>query len=392
MSSKEGKSKKSQKDTTTEEPKKNENVDKKIKASEFDVKKFFVDPVPDPAKGSTQYNGFVRYDFGSSGKKGEKAESSFGRCVIVTKPIKIEKGGIPSIDPTHRPTDNDCLYFWLNTDQCDGGIELKEKVFGRIDELAEKKINKDGNTDFIVKVGERNAQAPLTKLSYVPICRMSQEQENSTKKTTPYERIKVKIGTVYKEGADKNAPKEIKIQVFDTSSSDPISIKSLSDLRLAFPWGCKAAFVLEVNKFWAMTALNKGTRDCGFGVKCLAIYVLEKPERNNQQVIDKSIFGFEESTEKKGKNNADSDSDSEDENKSKKSNSDSEDEKKSESGSESESDSEDEKPKKNTKNNKNNKKSDSESSSGSESGSDSEDEKTKNSKKSDSKKNQSKRK
>lgn len=373
MSSKEGKSKKTQKATATEEPKKSDNVEKKIRASEFDVKKFYVDPIQDPAKGSTQYNGFVRYDFGSGGKKGEKADSSHGRCVIVTKPIKIEKGGIPSIDATHRPTDNDCFYFWLNLDQCDGGRELKEKVFGKIDELVEKKINKEGNTDFIVKVGDRNAQAPLTKLAYVPICRMSQEQEGATnkkgEKTTVYERVKVKIGNVYKQGEDKNAPKEIKIQVFDASSEDAIPIKSLADLRQAFPWGCKAAFVLEVNKFWAMTALNKGTRDCGFGVKCLAIYVLEKPERNNQQVIDKSIFGFDNEQTTKAKNN-DSESEEESETEAdKKSESGSESEsesdadKKSESGSESESESESEEetPKKTTKKNKNDSDSESES-------------------------------
>lgn len=367
-----------------EETHETEQSQPKILTADFNVKNLFVEPIKDMppkagTKESTQFNGFVRYDYGSTGSKknddNAKAEkqSTINRCVIVTQAIKISKGGIPKTDPNtdYRATDNDCLYFWLNLDQCEGGKDLRDNVLSKLDEMAADKINKKGNKDFIIKVGQDGSKAPLDKLKYTTICKKSADESSKGDKLEQYERVKVKIGTLYKPDEDKNAPKEIKIKVYDAQKDEEVKIKSLDDLRAAFPWGCTAEFALEVNKFWAMRTKKDGVRECGFGLKCLAINVVDKPKNNSAQVIDKSIFGTK--TVKKVEDE-DEDENEDDDNKSS-----SESESESESDSESESenegnqkdeseeseseDDEEEKPKKGTtkKNNKNKKSSDHES-------------------------------
>ena len=339
------------------------NLIQRISTADFNIKKLSLEPITETAdqmKESPQFNAYVRYDYGTDGKKkvddNGKPENTNNRCVVVTLPIEIKKGGIPRLDQW-RLTDNDCMNFFLNLDQDEGGKDLRDKVFGPLDTLCQKKINKDGNKDFFTKVSDKGVPVAITKLKFKSGVKMSGSGDdddaptNGKAKPVPYERIKVKLPTVFKKDADKNAPKEIKIQAFYQGAE--VEIKTLQDLRDAFPWGCKAEFVLEINKFWAMRTLKDGERDCGYGVKCLAINVIEKPKATSAAVINSSIFGIGKSAKAESGSESESDDESKSEEGSKsgsesesENDKDKKDDDKSESGSDSgsESESEDEKP------------------------------------------------
>lgn len=268
----------------------------KVTTDEFNVKNFSIEPLICGPE-SSQYSGYCRYDFGKKKKMTatEKAEngSTKDRCIFVTKAIKIERGGIPSHSEKYRPTDNDRLYFWLNLDQDEGGRDLHDKVLKPLDDLFAEKINKKGNVDFMMETKKDKSLAPIKKLSFQPSVKMSMtsDDDDGTKKLEPYQRVKVKLSTFFEEGANKSTPQKIKTKVFVDGSSKPVEITCLKDLTEQFPWGCTAEFALEVNKTWAMKVESKGSRDCGYGLKCVAIKVLSKPKQSAQAQVSASIFG-----------------------------------------------------------------------------------------------------
>lgn len=298
------------------EVKQEESINK-ISTTEFNVKNFSVDTIK-YAKDVTQYSGYCRYDFGKKKKMGanENADKSNtkDRCVIVTKPIEIKRGGIPSHSDKWRPTDNSRLYFWLNLDQDDAGKELYENVLKPLDELFNKQINKNGNKDFIMHVNANGVTQPLAKLQFKDCVKMSptaDDEDGGPQKSTlaPYQRIKVKLATVYDENAKPDDPQKIKTKVYVDGVEGEVKINCLNDLVEQFPWGCTAEFALEVNKFWAMKTGDP--RLCGYSVKCLAIHVTSKPKQTSHSQVNASIFGSSSKTKTEDVESENSDSDSE---------------------------------------------------------------------------------
>jgi len=140
--------------------------------------------------------------------------------------------------------------------------------------------------------------------------------DDDNKKVTaePYKRLKVKLSTVFDKNAKKDEIQKIKTKVYVDGIEGEITINSLKDLEDQFAWGCKAEFALEINKFWAMkTAKNGGEKECGYGVKCIAIHVLEKakPKGNSQALINFGLFGSSSNAKSDEKSDDKSDNESE---------------------------------------------------------------------------------
>lgn len=329
-----------------------------VNTNDFNIKNFSVETIK-YSKDATQFSGYCRYDFGKKKNMGpnEKAENgnTKDRCVIVTKPIEIKRGGIPSHSDKWRPTDNSRLYFWLNLDQDEGGKDLYDKVLKPLDELFSKEINKNGNKNFIYQITASGETKPLTKLSFKECVKMSpsgDDEDSGAHKSVlpPYQRIKVKLATVFDENLNQDEPQKIKTKVFVDGIEGEIKINCLNDLIEQFPWGCTAEFALEVNKFWAMKSGDP--RNCGYGLKCLAIHVTSKPKQTSQTQVNASIFGSsfksskeEKVTDTKSDAGAGSDSDSDSDSDKEKENDDSDKEDVVDSGSKK-----DKKDSKNTKN------------------------------------------
>jgi hypothetical protein len=290
---------------------------KKLNTSDFNPKYFSIDPIK-PAKDVTQYTTFCRYDYQkikSIRGFSDKAEgtNTKDRCIILTKPIEIKRGGIPSHHEKWRPTPNDRMYFWLNLDQDEGGIDLCEKVFEPLDALCHTKIMEEGNKSGFISKGIGSDIKPETKLNFVSGVKMSMAaDDDDTNLTLPqYKRIKVKLSTVYNPDAAKDDPQKIKTKVF--VDSDEITINSLDDVIEQFGWTCKVELLLEINKVWVMKSAGPNGRNCGYAVKCLAMHIVEKctKKQSTQSQINLSMFGSYNSqkTIKKGEENDDSDSD-----------------------------------------------------------------------------------
>jgi hypothetical protein len=373
----------------------------KVQASDFNVENYKVDPIKESPdfKNAAQYTAFPRYKYDKQevkkGKKGdnEKADGESGkyeRLIILTKPIKMVKGGFPKLDGQWRKSENDCQYFWLPLEGSDGATELLEKVLVPLDEYNTKKIMTEKNkSGFISKVnGKTNKVSAMKNLKYLACHKLSpkpkdgdddndasddDDDEDDKKKSSKggkvgerYKRIKVRLHTLYVKDADPTEERKIRTKVYvnDKSGSPknkPENFKGMSDLRKLFEWNCEAQFALEFNKFWVMKTAADGEEvyKCSISVKCLQMYICKRPEISRSVGLGGvGIFGV---VPKQLEDGSDSDSDSDDQKDSKKKNAKkgSDDESGSESGSEddkkvkgkgakkqeSDSESEDEKPK-----------------------------------------------
>jgi len=320
-----------------------------VKAADFDVKNYRLEPIKESKDfqgGGSQYNAFPRYIYNKS-KNGDtdKAESECQRMIVITKPIKISKGGVPKVDGQFRKTENDCLYFWLPLlDNDEGGKELYDHVLGPLDEYNDKKINKEGNKNFVVRVDEKSGKTlPIKQLKY-SLCakeytpglndgedvsddedtkKKSKDKDGNPKedekpKEDGYKRVKVRLATLFEKDIDENAPKKIKTRVFinDTNGApkeQPEKINTMTDIRKFFLWNCTAQFALEFNKFWVMKNLDHDTkvRKCSIGVKCIQMYISIMPEFSKVgNELGMSVFGFKPKQIENKKEESDEDSDS----------------------------------------------------------------------------------
>lgn len=263
-----------------------------IKDEDFNVNKLAFLPCKELKEHYTRYIFLPQYDYGN-GKNS---------CIFLTSPIKIRYGGIPKIDE-HRLTDNNCLFFWLNLDQCEGGKDLRDTVFRPIDKLADKKINKEGNKDFIVRQVETGEKIPLKKLRYFPVIKISNPDYKIV-----YERVKVNLDIPFIEGIDLNAPRKIKTAVFlPVDMTKPVNervfkkkpevITCLDDIRKIFYRGCLVQFTLQINKMWVhKKTLSKGERECGITIKCLQMFILDIPPKKHKitnSILPTNFIKFE---------------------------------------------------------------------------------------------------
>jgi len=329
------------KGSTTKKEKQTEYDDKelpKVNASEFDVKNYKVDIMKENTspefKEARQHTLFPRYKYETEketkkdSKKGdnEKADGESGqyeRCVIVTKPIKMVKGGLPKLDGKWRNSENECQYFWLPLEGSDGAVELRDKVMAPMDKHNSKKINDEKNkSGFISKVTKSGKTVPFKDLEYVVCHKLSPKNDNKqdndddddesdddkkkskskddkkSKDGDRYLRVKVKLHTAYDKDADPKDERKIKTKVFINDKSgdpkrEPEKVTCMTDLRKLFEWNCTAQFVLEFNKFWITKQANKNDKyECSVSVKCLGMYIIERPKTSKSASVGGiGIFG-----------------------------------------------------------------------------------------------------
>jgi hypothetical protein len=129
-----------------------------VRACDVDLSRYQMGPLLKPIKYRAQNFAFLSYIYDTSKQ---------GPFVVLTKPMRIVKGGIPHIDPEWRPTDNDCMYFWLahNLDDA-GNNELFEKVFDPLDKYHTQKIMTEKNADFLYRITESSEKQKCKRYCY----------------------------------------------------------------------------------------------------------------------------------------------------------------------------------------------------------------------------------
>lgn len=316
-----------------------------IPVEDFDIEKYSLQHVDDTYQTKGQMMAFPRYDYGNP-KKGDKF-SDGDQFIVITKEIKITKGGIPKVDGEYRKTENDCLYFWLPLDGEDSK-PLRE-CLEELDKYNDERINKKKNDGFVIKVDKSGKAQSLKNLKYIKSVKMSrsgsndeeddedgEDDENNEKskkkvknnkggddkkKTESYLRIKIRFATIFEKDVDKDTDKKIKTRVYinDTDGvpkEEPEPVKSMEQLRKLFLWNCTAQFALHISKLWIMKAPDDdGVRKCGLGIKCVQMYISEMPEINKSAaVLGMSVFGIKpkQLTQKKKVDDADENKDKED--------------------------------------------------------------------------------
>jgi hypothetical protein len=349
-------SKKASKSNTSSEEKKNGALSN-VPASEFKADKFFLSNIEKKFCNDSQYNAFPRYNFGE--------DDSSGRCIVVTEPIVMEKGGLPKINEKFRPTEKDCQYFWLPLlDEDVGGTEFLTKVLEPLDEYIDLRINKNENDNFVKLMDDKKKVTNVKKLKYnscikefTPESTNEDEESDDEDNANSYKRLKVKLALQRDEDYSSEKEQEIKTKVFLCDENGdvrekPEDIKNMAQLREVFKWRCTAQFCIEFNKLWAMKSTDESKhRKCGLGAKCIQMLITKIPEQSGSaSVLGAGVFGkkvnvssskkSEEKTKEKPEDSESSDDSSDSDSDS----SDSEDEKpeNNKSDSESGSDSEEE--------------------------------------------------
>ena len=282
--------------------------------ADFDIKRFVLEPIFESKDTSAQqYNAFPKYKY--STKKDAEVVSSLR---VVTKPIKMVKGGIPTVDTEYRKTNEDCLYIWLPfLENDENGKDLYEKVFYPLDKLCHERINVKKNDGFLtVSEGKGKEPMKLTSLDYNPMVNKTKPPKNQSggnddesyegqkfeltdSNSQLFYRTKIRLD-VERDPKDPKKVDEHKI-VTEVWTNDEngvpgkkaLSIKSLDDLRQYFRFGCEAQFILKFTKLWASRTVMKKVRGCGISVKCTNIYITKpSTSRGFDRITGLGAFGI----------------------------------------------------------------------------------------------------
>lgn len=308
---------------------------KSINAEDYDVKNFSLGEMYNTGASAAQDYMFPRYKYPTK-QKGSNVENYGERCIVITKPMVLEKGGIPSRNEKWRPTDAECLYIavpWIPEDE--GSNELFTKVLEPTDDKLDKEINEKENKDnFAYKLDKDKSKIGLKKLKYRRLvtevdpnfnAHDDDDDENKNESDSgkkKWKRVKVKIATVWDEKAKVDDPKKIKTKVFlkdahGNPKSEPENIESLDDLRELCPWKCTVQFALEFSKFWVMRAPDDDKKKrCGLQVKCIQMFILDRPTKQGTASLGVNVFGGKKKEDNvndaKDNNSDDSDNDKSD--------------------------------------------------------------------------------
>lgn len=297
-----------------------------LRPQEVDIEKiFFKGRVPD--KKAAQQMCWPKYEY---------PDKTVASPVIISGDIKIFRGGIPKYSESDRYySDRDSwkrAWFYLPHDPSNpASVELFNSI-KQIDDYMHREINELKNVNNVLTYN--NSKGESRKFKGYTYRRMistakkpktldlddDDDDENNTKNTRqfiPYERIKVKLSTVYDEKLGPNDNKEINTQVYLKDNEEPEEVTTVSDVERYLTWNCTARFALMPNKVWIQMS---DEQNCGISIKCIQMCIYDQPEYNKQQNlssrINKRLFAKRDMTvntalSNNTKNNSsDSDSDS----------------------------------------------------------------------------------
>ena len=293
----------------------------KVSVDDFNVSKYKLDPVDDKFSSASQYMSFPRYDYGS--KKSGKV-NNFDRMLVVTDEITMTKGGIPSVGGDYRPTENHCMYFWLPLLKEDANAQkLLNDVLNPLDNLCNKKINVEKNSsNFVTLLSKDKKPLRMKGLKYLSTVKLSklatsaveaddhedndhidENESGSNQNNGRYQRVRVKLATVFEKDVPKDQIKKLKMNVYTYGKDgNPRleNVTTMEELRKLFTWKCTARYVLDVSKFWIMKNENEdGFKTCGHGIKCIQMLITKRGEMSKgTSALNASIFGINPNKQK----------------------------------------------------------------------------------------------
>ena len=288
-----------------------------------------------PDKEATQLMCFPKYLFDKTKPvTPESLDKNGQNFIIVTKPIKMIKGGIPRHNQKYHGPDPDSMkraFFYIPRNESDPNSMELFNCIQRIDDYMDTEINKNGNEKGILSyLNSNNKKIKLKGLTYKRMITTAKpgtdfveedgEEEESPKKKNksdkekkefvPWDRIKVKLSTLYDESLGPNDKREITTQVYIGNNDTPEKVTTVTGIESKFSWNCVAQFALHLNKVWIKKTEDK---TCGFGIKCIQIGVTEPSEYKRNVSITKqlnkrlfaSVSAPVDSNDNKGKNQKD---------------------------------------------------------------------------------------
>jgi hypothetical protein len=240
----------------------------------------------------TQFINFINYLYNHNLEPTKENIENKGRSlIVVTKPIKITKGGIPRYDYVTKylnltgPDDTRRGYFYIPKN--DDSKELFDMV-QKIDDYLYNEINIRHNANDVLMVSYQGKSMRVRGVDY---CRMittwkpseeddwdqdqdqkQKQKQNQKKKYDAWDRIKVKFSTTYDKNLGYDDPKEINTKLYIGDNPDPEPCARLSDYEKHFKLGSTIQFALMFSKLW----ISSNPKQCGICIKCVQLCVTKK--------------------------------------------------------------------------------------------------------------------
>jgi hypothetical protein len=261
----------------------------------FDINKFYLNPINQKLPSNNQWNAIPRYEYNN--KYNKKSGRYGNEFVLGTGAIKLTHGGIPKIS-IFNPSDNSRCFFWLYLDKIQKSSEKLFNMFEKIDDYFEKEINDKQNANGIIKISNngiiQNYKIPLQqKFIYNHIIKTrdydDDDDYDSNNIKNKYlndlqkfkKRLRIKFSTVYDSEWTSDKPKKINTHLFVQNSKNPLPLVTATEIEKFFKLNSTSHFVIMLDKFWICKKCKQFGKDkmveCGFTLKCLQIVLVNKP-------------------------------------------------------------------------------------------------------------------
>jgi hypothetical protein len=297
-----------------------------ITPNDFDIKRLSFKAI-EQSPNARQHMAYPKYLYNNNLEPIRRnIETNGASPLLITGSIKINKGGIPRYNELYHDEknrdNNERAYFYIpfdaNNEDC---VELFN-VCRQIDEYMINEINEKKNASEILsrinKKGKRIKCKDLTYQSLVTTSKGSQGDDDddddddninvNKKKHEPYERIKVRLSTLYDPDIAA-ANRKIDTQVYVKDNETPEDTSKITDIEKFLTWKCTAQFALQFSKVWMQPS---GSKQCGLILKCRQMCILDQPEykesNNITHTFNHRLFATSKSSKKQQKNDVANDS------------------------------------------------------------------------------------
>ena len=269
-----------------------------VSPKEFTIKTYSVD-ASKHLESSKQYTFFPKYTYGKNAKS--------DKLSILTEPIVMARGGIPTFHAEYRPTDKERQFFWL-TDAHPVSAEVIDKVFAQLDLFHQQKINEEKNKDLLYTINKEGKKILVKKLKYKnavkTVSPKNEDEDEDNDKVKPnnanpepvngsYRRIKIGFKTLFDKNAPLNQLKKVTTKIFTLDAEQNMKEEKyncIDDICKYFTWNCTVVLQLDVARIWAMVGTNDdGVRECSYTVKCQQMLITDRP-RTTQSTISANVF------------------------------------------------------------------------------------------------------
>merc|ERR1712070_1144854 len=263
---------------------------------QFDINRLKTRVVEDKNADMPQMNSYPKYIYADNFDPKNIKNMDGDNLVIISGPIKMTKGGIPSLDGKWRNVDKDRMYFWLPNDESQEECVKFFNVLKSIDDFYDEEINVNGNKKGVLYKSVKGKDKPIKDLTYTRSVRLSPKIDNddddddeNANKRLPYERVKIRFSTRYDENLSKDDTADINTLLFLKDNESPENCTTVTDFDKEFTYNCTAQFAIALQKIWVQKSADK---KCSITYKCVQMSILEKPKvkQNIQDQFKSNIF------------------------------------------------------------------------------------------------------